>query len=78
MLTASWLKELLGPDFNFYLLAVVLGILAIGVVASLVVGRRHPKQESTEQLSERQIDETAETSIRNHSESTSSDTGAAR
>ena len=78
MLTASWLKELLGPDFNFYLLAVVLGILAIGVVASLVVGRRHPKQESTEQLSERQIDETAEASIQNHSESTTSDTGAAR
>jgi BirA family biotin operon repressor/biotin-[acetyl-CoA-carboxylase] ligase len=31
MLTAAWLKELLGPDFNLYLLAVVLGILAIGV-----------------------------------------------
>jgi tellurite resistance protein TerC len=34
MLTHSWLKELLGPNFNLYLLAVVLAILAAGVLAS--------------------------------------------
>jgi tellurite resistance protein TerC len=50
MLTASWLKELLGPDFNLYLLAVVLGILAVGIGASLLAGRRQPKRESTEPL----------------------------
>jgi len=44
MLTASWLKEILGPNFNFYLLGVVLGILAIGVVASLATARRRPAQ----------------------------------
>jgi tellurite resistance protein TerC len=37
MLTAKWLKELLGGDFNFYLLGVVLLILAVGIVASLWV-----------------------------------------
>ncbi|NUQ63984.1 MAG: TerC family protein, partial [Pirellulales bacterium] len=45
MLTAHWLKEILGKNFNFYLLGVVLGILAIGVLASLLVGRRHPPHE---------------------------------
>ncbi len=34
MLAHSWLKSLLGPSFNLYLLLVVLGILAAGVVAS--------------------------------------------
>jgi tellurite resistance protein TerC len=36
MLIAPWLKELLGANFNLYLLGVVLGILAIGVAASLL------------------------------------------
>jgi tellurite resistance protein TerC len=36
MLIAPWLKEMLGPNFNLYLLAVVLGILALGVAASLL------------------------------------------
>ena len=31
MLTASWLKELLGGNFNFLVLGLVLGILGIGV-----------------------------------------------
>jgi tellurite resistance protein TerC len=35
MLAASWLKELLGAGFNFYLLGIVLAILAAGVMASL-------------------------------------------
>ena len=34
MLTHSWLKSLLGPNFNLYLLLLVLGILGAGVVAS--------------------------------------------
>ncbi len=36
MLTAKWLKEVLGEYFNFYLLGAVLLILAVGIVASLV------------------------------------------
>lgn len=35
MMTHTWLKGLLGEHFNLYVLAVVLGILAIGVFASL-------------------------------------------
>ena len=34
MLAHTWLKSLLGLSFNLYLLLVVLGILAAGVVAS--------------------------------------------
>ena len=34
MLTHTWLKSLLGPNFNLYLLLVVLGILGAGVLAS--------------------------------------------
>jgi tellurite resistance protein TerC len=34
MLAHPWLKGLLGPGFNLYLLLVVLGILAAGIVAS--------------------------------------------
>lgn len=40
MLAAPWLKDAIGPNFNFYLLAVVMLILAGGVVASVVVNRR--------------------------------------
>ncbi len=36
MITHGWLKEMLGPHFNFYLLAVVLGVLLAGVLASLL------------------------------------------
>jgi tellurite resistance protein TerC len=35
MLAAEWLRDALGEHFNLYVLAVVLGILAIGVFASL-------------------------------------------
>ena len=38
MLFAEKLKELIGANFNLYLLAVVLVILAVGVVASMIVG----------------------------------------
>ncbi len=40
MLMASWLKQVVGPHFNFYLLGVILLILATGVVASVIVNRR--------------------------------------
>jgi tellurite resistance protein TerC len=42
MLTASWLKELLGEYFNFYLLGAILLILAGGVVSSLLFPPRSP------------------------------------
>ncbi len=40
MLLAEWLKRLLGKQFNLYVLAAVLGILAVGVVCSLLADRR--------------------------------------
>ena len=43
MLTAKWLKEYLGEHFNLYLLGTVLGILGVGVVASLVANRREER-----------------------------------
>jgi hypothetical protein len=36
MLSAVWLKGLLGEHFNFYLLGAVLLILSIGVAGSLL------------------------------------------
>jgi tellurite resistance protein TerC len=39
MFLAEWLKHSLGKHFNFYLLGLILGILAAGVLASIVVGR---------------------------------------
>lgn len=41
MMTHSWLKKMLGENFNLYLLAVVLAVLAGGVVVSLL---KKPKQ----------------------------------
>jgi tellurite resistance protein TerC len=43
MLAAKWLKLWLGDSFNLVILAVILGILATGVLTSLMVGK---KQES--------------------------------
>jgi tellurite resistance protein TerC len=40
MLFAEWLKLALGKHFNLYVLAVVLGILAVGVAASLLAEGR--------------------------------------
>jgi tellurite resistance protein TerC len=39
MMTHAWLKEVLGSNFNFYVLAVVLLVLAGGVIASLVAAQ---------------------------------------
>lgn len=36
MMTHGWLKQVLGQHFNLYLLAVVLGVLLAGVLASLL------------------------------------------
>lgn len=43
MLIAPWLKSVLGEHFNLYLLGTVLGILAVGVVASLVANWREKR-----------------------------------
>jgi hypothetical protein len=40
MLIAEWLKGMLGRSFNFYLLGLVLLILAAGVAGSLIAERR--------------------------------------
>jgi tellurite resistance protein TerC len=40
MLAAEWLNDVIGPNFNFYLLGVVALILGIGVLASVIVTRR--------------------------------------
>ena len=39
MLTVHWLKDFFGKNFNFYVLGVVLGVLAAGVVLSVVIGQ---------------------------------------
>jgi tellurite resistance protein TerC len=43
MLFASWLKTVLGKHFNLYLLAVILAILAGGIVWSLFATRREER-----------------------------------
>lgn len=43
MLAAEWLKDVVGPSFNFYLLGIVALILGIGVIASTVVTRREER-----------------------------------
>ena len=40
MLAAKWLKGMLGDSFNFTILGLILGILACGVIASLVFKRK--------------------------------------
>ncbi len=43
MLAHSWLQQVLGPDFNLWLLAAVLAILSIGVAVSIVEVRWGPR-----------------------------------
>ncbi|MBI4979643.1 MAG: TerC/Alx family metal homeostasis membrane protein [Spirochaetes bacterium] len=43
MLTAVWLKQIFGQAFNFYLLGLILAILAGGVVISLATGSAAPE-----------------------------------
>ena len=40
MLAGPWLKEVLGANFNFYLLGLVFLVLAVGVTVSWLVGRK--------------------------------------
>jgi len=40
MLAAPWLKEMLGANFNFYLLGLVFLVLAVGITVSWLVGRK--------------------------------------
>jgi tellurite resistance protein TerC len=40
MMAHGWLKALLGPGFNFYVLGVIALIIGTGVIASIVAGRR--------------------------------------
>ncbi|MGC4034025.1 MAG: hypothetical protein QM754_20280 [Tepidisphaeraceae bacterium] len=47
MLAASYIKALLGPNFNLYMLAAVLGILAVGIIASMVANRKSQTPAST-------------------------------
>jgi len=47
MLAASWLKELLGKNFNLYLLAMVVLVLTLGIVFSLIVGQRESSAAET-------------------------------
>jgi TerC family integral membrane protein len=44
MLAAEWLKDVIGPSFNFYLLGIVAVILGIGALASIIVTRREDRQ----------------------------------
>jgi TerC family integral membrane protein len=44
MLAAEWLKDVIGPSFNFYLLGIVAVILGVGVLASVIVTRREDRQ----------------------------------
>jgi tellurite resistance protein TerC len=43
MLAHNWLKQMLGENFNLYMLSVVLAILAAGVVASLIRNSRESR-----------------------------------
>lgn len=78
MLTASWLKDLLGPDFNLYLLAVVLSILAMGIGASLWAGRRQSERQERKSFATNPIPEIREASMRKVTEATAPGTGVAR
>ena len=44
MLAAEWLKGVIGPSFNFYLLGIVAVILGVGVLASVIMTRREDRQ----------------------------------
>ncbi len=45
MLIAPWLKALVGKHFNLYLLGLVFVVLAAGIAASLLLGRRKDSAE---------------------------------
>ena len=47
MMIHGWLKKALGENFNLYVLGMVLGILALGVVASLMFPRKNTIEAQT-------------------------------
>lgn len=51
MLTHTWLKELLGPNFNLYLLGVIVSILAGGIIASLTTAKELRSDQQTVRVS---------------------------
>lgn len=46
MLAIKWLKALLGESTNFVILGVILGILATGVITSLIVGKKDEEEKA--------------------------------
>ncbi|MDF2771897.1 MAG: Inner rane protein alx [Geminicoccaceae bacterium] len=48
MLAAEWLKDVVGPSFNFYLLGIVALILIAGVLASVAAVRREERAAATD------------------------------
>ena len=40
MMTHGWLKQMLGQHLNLYLLAVVVGVLLAGILASLLISHK--------------------------------------
>jgi tellurite resistance protein TerC len=58
MLAAPWLKAAIGPNVNFYLLALVLAILALGVVASLLRTRHVRVEVKSESQDETRVTHT--------------------
>lgn len=46
MLTAPWLKQVLGANFNLYLLLAVLSILLAGVIGSILADRQQRRREA--------------------------------
>ncbi|WP_397569171.1 TerC family protein [Schlesneria sp. T3-172] len=49
MFFTEWLKKTLGSHFNFYLLAVIIGILVAGILASMIIKRPSETHESSEE-----------------------------
>ncbi len=43
MLAAPWLKEIMGGNMSFYLLGLIVAILAIGIVTSIIADARRPR-----------------------------------
>ena len=50
MLTGDFLKKLLGPNVNLYMLGVVIAILGAGALASVVVARREDRRRAAASL----------------------------
>ncbi|MDB5356533.1 MAG: Inner rane protein alx [Phycisphaerales bacterium] len=56
MLAGNWLEDAIGPNHNLWLLLVVAGILAIGVIASLVARRKAVRCKSLSHSTDSAVD----------------------